>query len=85
MNSDNPTPERTAVRPALGYKHHADCARSVHLTTTAEFIEKQNAEIEYLYEALQCVRRRASGGRRGNQVAEDVRAIAEAALKYEGS
>jgi hypothetical protein len=77
-------PER-AVRPALGYKHHAERVRNTgaHMEATAEFIEAQNAEIEYLYAALQRVRNRVVGSRRNNATAWDVLAIADAAMKYE--
>ena len=73
------------VRPALGYKHHAERVRNTgqHMETTAAFIETQNAEIEYLYAALQRVRNRVGGSRSNNATALDVLAIADAALKYE--
>ena len=78
-----PVPERARVAPSLGYKHHANCARQLRLGDTADFIEAQNAEIEYLYAALQRVRNRVGGSRRNNATALDVLAIVDAALKYE--
>ena len=74
------------VRPALGYKHHAERVRNtgLHMAATAEFIEAQNAEIEYLFAALQRARNRIGGGTQGvTKVARDVRDIIDAAMRYE--
>lgn len=81
--------EQGVGRPALGYKHHAGQLRAatasgvVRMNDTADFIEAQNAEIEYLYAALQQVRNRCGGNQRGiGKVASDVRDIVDAALRY---
>lgn len=77
--------ERKCRIPALGYKHHAQRVRNggSDLAESSEFIEAQNAEIEYLRAALQRVRNRVGGSRRNNVVALDVLAIVDAALRYE--
>jgi hypothetical protein len=85
--SDTATPERKAIRPALGHKFYADQVREVtadvrRLHGTAEFIEAQNAEIEYLYRALQTVRDHARRARAGNKVAAWIYSHADFALKY---
>ena len=69
LSSDQPLTERRDVRPALGHAHYAAMARNAQLTTTAEFIEAQNAEIIYLYKALQGVRDRARRASMRNKVA----------------
>lgn len=74
------------VRPALGYKHHAERVRNTgaHMEPTAAFIEAQNAEIEYLFAALQRARNRIGGSKQGvTKVARDVRDIIDAAMRYE--
>jgi hypothetical protein len=79
-------PLKRQVRPALGYKHHAERVRNtgLHMEPTAEFIEAQNAEIEYLYAALQRVHKAInSGPGRCSRQCQEVRGIASAALKYE--
>lgn len=78
-------PLHRPVRPALGYKHHAERVRNTgsHMEATADFIEAQNAEIEYLFAALQRVRNRIGGSQRGvTKVARDVRDIVEEAMMY---
>ena len=77
-----PTPERKRVQPAFGYKFHADCARRLMLGDTAEFIEAQNAEIGYLYAALQGVRNRAKRAGSRNKVDESICSEANFALQY---
>lgn len=79
-----PTPERRQVKPALGYKHHAERVRNTgtHMEATAAFIEAQNAEIEYLYRALQGVRDRAKRAGSRNQVAASICSEANFALQY---
>jgi hypothetical protein len=71
-----------AIKPALGYKLHADHARRMRMEDTAKFIEAQNAEIEYLYAALQGVRDRAKRARARNIVANIICSEADFALKY---
>jgi hypothetical protein len=79
-------PVEPTVRPALGYKYHAERVRNtgLHMEATAEFIEAQNDKIEYLFAALQRVRNRIGGSQRGvTKVARDVRDIVDAAMRYE--
>jgi hypothetical protein len=71
------------MQPALGYKKHAEDARRMRMGDTATFIEAQNAEIEYLYSALQRVRNRLGSPRANNKAALGARALIDAALKYE--
>jgi hypothetical protein len=85
--SDTATTERKTVRPALGHKFHAEqvlkaAASAPSLQGTAEFIEAQNAEIEYLYRTLQTVRDHARRARAGNKVAAWIYSHADFALKY---
>lgn len=77
-------PRAATCAPALGYKHYAEVLRRDGMSAPADFVEAQNAEIEYLYAALQRVRNRCGGNQRGiGKVARDVRDIVEAALRYE--
>lgn len=76
------TPERKGVRPALGYKLHAERARNAGLSQEAEFIEAQNAEIEYLYAALQGLKDRARRAGVRNKVAQTIFIEANFALQY---
>ena len=77
-----PTPERRQVKPALGYKRYAEQALSMGAVGAAEFIEAQNAEIEYLYRALQGVRNRAKRAGLRNRVAASICSEANFALQY---
>lgn len=77
-------PRAASCAPALGYKHYAEVLRRDGMSASADFVEAQNAEIEYLYAALQRVRNRCGGNQRGiGKVAREVRDIVDAALRYE--